>query len=141
MAGDQRYLNLNVFVRDSGYHEAAWRLDAEEPAGVLTARHYIEIARTAERGVLVSLFFADPPGVAEYRSPYLPGAGFDPIQLLSALATATAHIGLIATASTTYSYPWDMARRFATLDFLSGGRARWNNVPDVLGAVAGQIRD
>ena len=141
MAGDQRYLNLNVFVRDSGYHEAAWRLDADEPDVVLTARHYVEIARTAERGILDSLFFADTPGVAEYRSGYLPGAGFDPIQLLSALATATERIGLIATASTTYSYPWDMARRFATLDFLSNGRAGWNIVTTVEGAVAGNFGD
>jgi FMN-dependent oxidoreductase (nitrilotriacetate monooxygenase family) len=136
-----RFLNLNVFVRDSGYHEAAWRVGADAPEVVLSPSHYVDIARTAERGVLDSLFLADTPGVAEFRSEYLPGAGFDPIDLLSALSLATEHIGLIATASTTYSYPWDMARRFSTLDFLSRGRAGWNIVTTVEGAVAGNFGD
>ena len=123
MAAERRYLNLNVYVRNSGYHEAAWRVSSADPAAVLDPRHYIELARTAERGVLDSIFLPDSPGVAEFRSQYLPGAGFDPLLLLSAVANATEQVGLIATVSTTYSYPWDVARRLATLDFLSHGRA------------------
>jgi alkanesulfonate monooxygenase SsuD/methylene tetrahydromethanopterin reductase-like flavin-dependent oxidoreductase (luciferase family) len=78
--------------------------------------------------VLDSIFPPDSPGVAEFRSEYLPGAGYDPLQLLSSVATETGQAGLIATVSTTCSYPWDMARCRATLDFLSHGQAGWNFV-------------
>ena len=136
-----RYLNLNVYLRNSGYHEAAWRVSAADPASVLDPRHYIELARTAERGVLDSIFLPDSPGVAEFRSEFLPGAGLDPLQLLSSVATATEQVGLIATVSTTYSFPWDVARRLATLDFLSHGRAGWNIVTTVEPAAAGNFGD
>jgi N-acetyl-S-(2-succino)cysteine monooxygenase len=131
LTSDRRYLSLNAYLRNSGYHEAAWRVSPADPASVLDPRHYIELARTAERGVLDSIFLPDSPGVAEYRSEYLPGAGLDPLQLLSSVATATEQVGLIATVSTTYSFPWDVARRLATLDFLSRGRAGWNIVTTV----------
>jgi hypothetical protein len=103
-----RYLVLNAYLRNSGYHEAAWRVSPEDPAGVLDPRRYVELAAAAERGVLDSIFLPDSPGVAEFRSEYLPGAGFDPLQLLSAVAMATRQVGLIATVSTTYSHPWDV---------------------------------
>src|SRR6202041_514307 len=64
-----------------------------------------------------------------------------PLQLLSSVATATEQVGLIATASTTYSYPWDVARRLATLDFLSHGRAGWNIAPPAGPAAAGNFGD
>jgi FMN-dependent oxidoreductase (nitrilotriacetate monooxygenase family) len=137
----RRFLNLNAYLRNSGYHESAWRVSPADPASVLDVRHYIELARTAERGILDSIFLPDSPGIAEFRSEFLPGAGFDPVQLLSALATATEQVGLIATVSTTYSYPWDVARRLATLDFLSGGRAGWNIVTTVEPAAAGNFGD
>ncbi len=88
MTAERRYLNLNAYLRNSGYHEAAWRVSPADPASVLDPRHYIELARTAERGVLDSIFLPDSPGVAEFRSEYLPGAGFDPLQLLSAAASS-----------------------------------------------------
>lgn len=141
MTAERRYLNLNAYLRNSGYHEAAWRISPADPAIVLDPRHYIDLARTAERGVLDSIFLPDSPGGAEFRSEYLPGAGLDPLQLLSSLATATDQVGLIATVSTTYSYPWDTARRLATLDFLSHGRAGWNIVTTVEPAVAGNFGD
>jgi N-acetyl-S-(2-succino)cysteine monooxygenase len=133
---ERRYLNLNAYLRNSGYHEAAWRVSSTDPASVLDPRHYIELARTAERGVLDSIFLPDSPGVAEFRSEFLPGAGLDPLQLLSSVAAATEQVGLIATVSTTYSFPWDTARRLATLDFLSHGRAGWNIVTTVEPAAA-----
>ena len=141
MNTERRYLNLNAYLRNSGYHEAAWRISPADPATVLDPRHYIDLARTAERGVLDSVFLPDSPGVAEFRSEYLPGAGLDPLQLLSSLATATEQVGLIATVSTTYSYPWDTARRLATLDFLSHGRAGWNIVTTAEPAAAGNFGD
>ena len=141
MTAERRYLNLNAYLRNSGYHEAAWRISPADPAIVLDPRHYIGLAQAAERGVLDSIFLPDSPGVAEFRSEYLPGAGLDPLQLLSAVATATEQVGLIATVSTTYSYPWDVARRVATLDFLSRGRAGWNIVTTVEPAAAGNFGD
>jgi N-acetyl-S-(2-succino)cysteine monooxygenase len=140
-AGERRYLNLNAYLRNSGYHEAAWRVSPADPASVLDPRHYVDLAKTAERGVLDSIFLPDSPGVAEFRSEYLPGAGLDPLLLLSAVAAATEQVGLIATVSTTYSYPWDVARRLATLDFLSHGRAGWNIVTTVEPAAAGNFGD
>jgi FMN-dependent oxidoreductase (nitrilotriacetate monooxygenase family) len=137
----RRYLMLNAYLRNSGYHEAAWRVSPADPASVLDPRHYISLAQTAERGVLDSIFLPDSPGVAEFRSEYLPGAGLDPVQLLSSVATMTEQVGLIATVSTTYSYPWDVARRLATLDFLSHGRAGWNIVTTVEPAAAGNFGD
>jgi FMN-dependent oxidoreductase (nitrilotriacetate monooxygenase family) len=137
----RRFINLNLYIRNSGYHESAWKVSPADPASVLDVGHFIELARTAERGVIDSIFLPDSPGVAEFRSEFLPGAGFDPIQLLSSVATATEHVGLIATVSTTYSYPWDTARRLATLDFLSHGRAGWNIVTTVEPAVAGNFGD
>lgn len=137
----RRYLVLNAYLRNSGYHEAAWRVSPSEPVTVLDPGHYIGLARAAERGVLDSIFLPDSPGVAEFRSEYLPGAGLDPLQLLSSVAAATEQVGLIATVSTTYSYPWDVARRVATLDFLSHGRAGWNIVTTVEPAAAGNFGD
>jgi N-acetyl-S-(2-succino)cysteine monooxygenase len=137
----RRFLNLNVYLRNSGYHEAAWRVSPGDPASVLDPGYYIDLARTAERGVMDSIFLPDTPGVAEFRSEYLPGAGLDPLQLLSSVATATEQVGLIATVSTTYSYPWDVARRLATLDFVSHGRAGWNIVTTVEPAAAGNFGD
>jgi N-acetyl-S-(2-succino)cysteine monooxygenase len=141
MTGTGRYLNLNAYLRNSGYHEAAWRVSPADPVSVLDPRHYIALARTAERGVLDSIFLPDSPGVAELRAEYLPDAGLDPLQLLSAVAAATEQVGLIATVSTTYSFPWDVARRLATLDFLSHGRAGWNIVTTAEPAAAGNFGD
>jgi N-acetyl-S-(2-succino)cysteine monooxygenase len=141
LSDEHRYLNLNAYLRNSGYHEAAWIVSPGDPASVLDPRHYIELARIAERGVLDSIFLPDSPGVAEFRSEFLPGAGLDPVQLLSAVAAATSQVGLIATVSTTYSFPWDVARRLATLDFLSHGRAGWNIVTTVEPAAAGNFGD
>lgn len=137
----RRYLNLNAYLRNSGYHESAWKVSSADPGAVLDVAHYVELARIAERGVLDCIFLPDSPGVAEFRSEYLPGAGLDPVLLLSSVATATEQVGLIATVSTTYSFPWDVARRVATLDFLSRGRAGWNIVTTVEPAAAGNFGD
>lgn len=121
-------LHFNAFVWPNGYHESAWRVVDDDVRGVLGLPYYAEIARTAERGLLDSIFLADNIAMPEYRATYLPQTQFDPISVLSALAAVTTDIGLIGTGSTTYSAPWELARRFATLDHLSGGRAGWNIV-------------
>jgi FMN-dependent oxidoreductase (nitrilotriacetate monooxygenase family) len=124
-------LHFNAFVWPNGYHESAWRVVDDDVHDVLGLRYYTDIARTAERGLMDSIFLADNIAIAEYRATYLPQTQFDPISVLSALAAVTDHIGLIGTGSTTYGKPWELARRFATLDHLSGGRAGWNIVTTV----------
>ncbi|MFE0027609.1 LLM class flavin-dependent oxidoreductase [Amycolatopsis sp. NPDC059021] len=120
-------LHLNAFVMPNGHHEAAWRHPSADPRRARTLRHYADIARTAERGKLDSLFLAD--GVALWGNvKHNAHSHFEPLTLLSALAATTDHIGLIATASTTYNEPYHLARKFASLDHLSGGRAGWNIV-------------
>ncbi len=126
-----RPLHFNAFIWPNGYHESAWRVVDDDVRGVLGLPYYTDIARIAERGLMDSIFLADNIAIAEYRATYLPQTQFDPISVLSALAAVTSRIGLIGTGSTTYSKPWELARRFATLDHLSGGRAGWNIVTTV----------
>ncbi|MET9200042.1 LLM class flavin-dependent oxidoreductase [Gordonia sp. NPDC003585] len=122
-----RQLHLNAFVLGVGHHEAAWRHPLTDEQRVLDPRHYIEVAQLAERGLLDSVFFADilavGPNVARNSQQV-----FEPITLLSAIAGSTQRIGLIATASTSYNHPYTLARAFASLEHISGGRAGWNVV-------------
>jgi FMN-dependent oxidoreductase (nitrilotriacetate monooxygenase family) len=126
-----RPLHFNAFIWPNGYHESAWRVVDDDVRGVLGLPYYADIARIAERGLMDTVFLADNIAIAEYRATHLPQTQFDPVSVLSALAAVTSHIGLIGTGSTTYSKPWDLARRFSTLDHLSGGRAGWNIVTTV----------
>ncbi|MCR6485100.1 LLM class flavin-dependent oxidoreductase [Amycolatopsis sp. OK19-0408] len=126
-----RPLHFNAFIWPNGYHESAWRVVGDDVRGVLGLPYYADIARTAERGLMDSIFLADNIAIAEYRVTHLPQTMFDPISVLSALAAVTEKIGLIGTGSTTYNKPWELARRFATLDHLSGGRAGWNIVTTI----------
>ena len=120
-----------------GYHVAAWRQPDVPADGSPNIKHSIEVAQTAERGKLDMVFLADAVGIREYDEP--PGAlcrfsnssRFEPITLLAALSMVTQRIGLVATLSTTYSEPFHVARQFASLDHLSGGRAGWNVVTSV----------
>ena len=128
MSTTRRFAHLNLFVTGYGYHEAAWKVSDDAWPATPGLDHFIRIAQLAELGVIDVLFLADGLGVALFRTQFMAQSGFDPIDLLAALITSTAHIGLAATASTTYSEPWDIARRFASLDLLSGGRASWNIV-------------
>ena len=120
-------LHLNAFLHTVGHHEAAWRLPESDPYAAHSVEHYKSLARTAERGKLDSLFLADGP-VLWGRVAQRPASSLEPTVLLTVLAGATEHIGLIATASTTYNEPYNLARRFASLDHVSGGRAGWNIV-------------
>ncbi|MEA5366774.1 NtaA/DmoA family FMN-dependent monooxygenase [Amycolatopsis sp., V23-08] len=124
-------LHFNAFIWPNGYHESAWRVVEDDVRGVLGLPYYADIARTAERGLMDTIFLADNIAIAEYRATHLPQTQFDPISVLSALAAVTSHIGLIGTGSTTYNKPWELARRFATLDHLSCGRAGWNIVTTI----------
>jgi len=135
-----RHAHFTVFMTGVGYHESAWRL--ADPADLAGPGRFGVLERSAlaaERGLLDAVFFADSPGLAIFRARYFPQVGFDPLELLAALSRTTTRIGLIATASTTYSAPYDLARRFATIDHLSGGRAGWNIVTTRYAGAAGNF--
>ncbi|MGW5661145.1 LLM class flavin-dependent oxidoreductase [Streptomyces sp. NPDC003758] len=123
----QRRLHLNAFLMNTGHHEASWRLPESDPYAHVALAHYVDLARTAERGTFDSLFLADGPQLWNNLA-QRPAGALEPLTLLTALATATEHIGLIATASTSYNSPYNLARKFASLDIISGGRAGWNIV-------------
>ncbi|MET7617855.1 LLM class flavin-dependent oxidoreductase [Streptomyces sp. NPDC005408] len=126
-ADTPRQFHLNAFLMNAGHHDAAWRHPRTQPERITDLSYFQELARTAERGRLDSLFLAD--GVALWgNARYNAVGGFEPLTLLSALAVATEHIGLIATVSTTFNEPFHVARKFASLDHISGGRAGWNIV-------------
>ena len=122
MSGPQRQLHFNAFLMSSGHHEAAWRLPESNPFANTDLAHWRDLARIAERATSDSLFLADGPAVRA-NPEYRPASALEPTILLTALAAATSHIGLIATALTTYNAPYNLARRFASLDHVSGGRA------------------
>jgi N-acetyl-S-(2-succino)cysteine monooxygenase len=117
-----------VFLTSDGYHEAGWRtheFDGSDPIGL---HGYVRSTAIAERGLLDAVFFADRLALTPFRARAFPQTHHDPVQMLVALAMRSERIGLIATASTTFSTPWDLARRFATADHISGGRIGWNVV-------------
>lgn len=122
-----RQLHLNAFLMSTGHHEASWRLPESDPYAHVSLAHYVNLARTAERGTFDSLFLADGPQLWSNLA-QRPAGALEPLTLLTALATATEHIGLIATASTSYNSPYNLARKFASLDVISEGRAGWNIV-------------
>ena len=126
-------MRLGAFFNPTGHHVASWRHpDAQADAGI-NLQHYIDIAQTAERGKFDMIFLADNVCVRKAHMDALSRsaqyiANFEPITLLSALSVTTKNIGLVATASTSYNEPFHVARKFASLDHLSGGRAGWNLV-------------
>ncbi|MER2622798.1 MULTISPECIES: LLM class flavin-dependent oxidoreductase [Pseudomonadota] len=129
-AGEQ--MKLGAFLTATGQHIAAWRHpDVKADAGV-DLQEYIRVVKIAERGKFDMMFLADNAGIwsreleSDGRSSR--AAYFEPITLLSALAAVTERIGLVATATATFNEPYNVARKYASLDHLSGGRAGWNLV-------------
>ncbi|MEU4625113.1 LLM class flavin-dependent oxidoreductase [Actinoplanes sp. NPDC023801] len=122
-----RQLHFNLFLHDTGHHEASWRLPESDPHSNLSLAAHQHLTRVAEDAKFDSVFLADSPVL--WSDPARRPAGkLEPTLLLAALAATTTRIGLIATASTSYNEPYNLARRFASLDHLSGGRAGWNIV-------------
>ncbi len=123
----KRELHLNLFIYGRGHHEAAWRHPKATERALTNIDHYIDCARTAESAHFDSIFLADvlnlPPDVDHSARLWL-----EPLTALGAIANATKHIGLIATASTSHTEPYNLARQFCSLDHISGGRAGWNIV-------------
>jgi len=130
-----RKMRLGLSIRGHGYHPAAWRHPDVPADGTLHVEHYVRSTQIAEQGKLDMIFFADGAGIRQGDNPRgsLSRTGRDmlelePMTLLPALAMVTRHVGLVTTASTTYNEPYNLARKFATLDLISNGRAGWNVV-------------
>jgi FMN-dependent oxidoreductase (nitrilotriacetate monooxygenase family) len=119
-------------MRPISIHTGAWRYPGAFADANFNFGHLKRFAQTLERGRFDALFMADHLAVLNMPLEALKRShtvtSFEPFTLLSALATATEHIGLVATASTTFDEAYHIARRFASLDHISGGRAGWNIV-------------
>jgi FMN-dependent oxidoreductase (nitrilotriacetate monooxygenase family) len=120
-------MHLNLFVQSRGHHEASWRHPGASTLPLTDVRYSIELARKAEAALFDSIFLADVLGLWNdvEKTPF---NWLEPITTLAALATTTNRIGLIATASTTYTEPYNLARQFCSLDHISNGRIGWNIV-------------
>lgn len=128
-----RQLHLNLFINSRGHHEASWRHAKSSPLPLTDVAYYVDCTRKAEEAKFDSVFLADllavPADVDSAARCWL-----EPVTTLGALAMVTSRIGLIATASTTYSDPFNLARQFASLDHVSGGRVGWNIVTSFMPA-------
>src|SRR6516165_10371325 len=126
-------MHLGAFFHPTGNHVAAWlHPNAQIDAGT-NFEHYASITQTAERGKFDLMFVADAVAVRNGKLQALRRwpqymAYFDPLTLLPALAAVTKNIGVVATATTSYNEPYHIARRYASLDHISHGRAGWNVV-------------
>jgi FMN-dependent oxidoreductase (nitrilotriacetate monooxygenase family) len=127
-------MKLGASSRGVGYNVSAWRHPSVDPGAGEKISHYIKIAQIAEEALFDMVFFADAlsvmgtddvPGSADR---YARDAELDPSTILPALAVATKNIGLVSTQSTTYHEPYNLARRYLSIDHISGGRAGWNAV-------------
>ncbi|MFM2371688.1 MAG: hypothetical protein RIS85_1410, partial [Pseudomonadota bacterium] len=129
-------MKLLAFMMQTGGHIAGWRHPRAADNALCDIDYFRTLGQVAERGLFDGVFLADYVGYhpvqgadifAGMETPKL-----DPLAVLSTIAAATSHLGLIGTASTTYSHPYDLARRFASLDHLSRGRAGWNIVTSTM---------
>ncbi len=127
-----RQMRLGAFMRPVGIHTAWWRYPGAWPDANFNLKHLIRFAQKLEEGRFDAWFMADHLGVLNMPMAALKRSAtvtsFDPLTLLPVLAMMTEHLGLIATASTTFEPAYTIARRFASLDHISGGRAAWNLV-------------
>lgn len=127
-----RQLRLGAFMRPVSIHTGAWRYPGSYPDANFNFAHLKRFIQKLEHGKFDAFFMADHLAVLNMPINALKRShtvtSFEPFTLLSALAGATEHIGLIATGSTTFDEPYHVARRFASLDHISGGRAGWNIV-------------
>src|SRR6516162_8864865 len=136
----KRQLHLNLFIHGRGHHEAAWRHPAGSPLALTDIRYYTDLACRAEAALFDSIFLADQLALGEDVA-QAPRTWLEPVTVLAAVAVSTSRIGMIATASTTYTEPFNLARQFASLDHISNGRVGWNIVTSWLATAAGNFGD
>src|SRR5258708_859833 len=137
MSKSPRQLKLGAFFSTPGNHLAGWRHPDAVPEVDMDFREYVKLAQTAERGCFDMIFFQDTVAVSGSRAMARGQRNLarlnrivklEPTALISALAAVTTHIGLVATATATFNEPYNIARRFLTMDHISGGRIGWNLV-------------
>jgi FMN-dependent oxidoreductase (nitrilotriacetate monooxygenase family) len=131
----RRQLHLNLFIHSRGHHEASWRHPQSSPLPLTDIRYYQDLAQRAEAALFDSVFLADQLALGGDVA-QAPRTWLEPIAVLAALVAATSRVGLIATASTTYSEPFNLARQFASIDHISQGRVAWNIVTSWLASAA-----
>jgi FMN-dependent oxidoreductase (nitrilotriacetate monooxygenase family) len=131
----KRQLHLNLFFHSRGHHEASWRHPDTSPLALTDIRYYQDLARRAEAAKFDSVFLADQLALGEDVA-QAARTWLEPITVLAALAVSTSRIGMIATASTTYTEPFNLARQFASIDHISNGRVAWNIVTSWLATAA-----
>jgi FMN-dependent oxidoreductase (nitrilotriacetate monooxygenase family) len=131
----KRQLHLNLFIHSRGHHEASWRHPASSSLPLTDIRYYQDLAQRAEEALFDSVFLADQLALGGDVA-QAPRTWLEPITVLAAMAVATSRVGLIATASTTYTEPFNLARQFASIDHISNGRAAWNIVTSWLATAA-----
>ena len=130
---EKRLMHLGAFVHETGQHVAAWRHPGAHTRSGTSFAEMVETAQLAERGKFDLLFLADSAAVnlsgsADVRGRMGKVVKFEPMTILSALAAVTKNLGLVATSTTTFNEPYTLARQFASLDQISGGRSGWNLV-------------
>jgi FMN-dependent oxidoreductase (nitrilotriacetate monooxygenase family) len=130
-----RWMHLNLFIHSRGHHEASWRHPGASPLALSDIGYYQGLARQAEAAAFDAVFLADQLALGDDVA-HGPRTALEPITVLGALAVSTQRIGLIATASTTYTEPFNLARQFASLDHISRGRIGWNIVTSWLASAA-----
>src|SRR5262249_28803611 len=127
-----RQLHLGAFMRPASIHTGAWRYPGAWPDANFNFPRMKQLAQRLEAAKFDAFFMADHMAVLNMPMDALKrshtSTSFEPFTLLSALSQATERLGLVATGSTTFDAPYHIARRFASLDHLSGGRAGWNIV-------------
>ena len=132
MGGSSGQMKLGMFYWPCGHHIAAWRHPDSVANSGANLPHIIELAQLAERGLFDMFFMADSVsfwrGGLDAMTHDSYGTWIEPFTLMGALAQHTKHLGVVCTATTTYDQPFSLARRFASLDLVSGGRAGWNLV-------------
>ena len=135
MAQDSQHrkMRLGAFVHETGQHVAAWRHPGSHMHTGASFAEMVETAELAERGKFDFLFLADSAAVStsgstDQRSRMGKVVKFEPMTIVSALAAVTKHLGLVVTSTTTFNEPYTLARQFASLDQISGGRSGWNLV-------------
>ncbi len=131
----KRQLHINLFIQSRGHHEASWRHPDASPYALSDIAYYRDVAQRAEAGLFDSIFLADTLALMDTVG-HAASNWLEPITALGALAMTTERIGLIATASTTYTEPFNLARQFASLDHITGGRVGWNIVTSWLAPAA-----
>lgn len=135
MADSPRHLRFGLLLEGAGRTWTDWRHPDAQPGASTDIRFYTQRARLCEAGLLDFIFIADSLSIHARSSPHYLNR-FEPLTILSALAAVTQRIGLVATATTTYTEPFNLARQLASLDHISGGRAGWNVVTSWLEGTA-----